>query len=133
MKTFVPYTAPVPEPPPKGRVPGSLVCDNCQVEIEMGGSHLVVSDCVAVPSKKNPSAAVSEYHAEKVPELVFHDRECQVLYYLDQMFEEGDEALNDIVEHIVGGPAIACACVNCGGELENVPEPLCNHCEGKME
>lgn len=134
MKQFVPYQPQTANPPPDRRaVRDSLVCESCQNEIEMGAAHLVVSDCVAVPSKKDPSVSVSEYHADKAPDLIFHDRNCFVRYVLDQMFEEGDEALGDLAEYIVGGPAIPCICVNCGGDLETPPEPLCNHCEGKME
>jgi len=132
MKQFVPYSPQPAAEPPRNHLVESLICDGCESEIEGGAGHIVHSDCTAVPSKKNPNVMVSEYSADRPPELVFHDRECAVRYYLDKMWEEGDEALDGVVEYAAGGPTILCLCTNCGGELENLPEPLCDHCEGKM-
>lgn len=136
QETYVPWMPSAPTtavPPPsyigKGR---DLICKHCEDPIELGDDHIVLVGCVAVPSKKDPSAVVSEFHQETT-DIPLHSG-CLLGYASDASFQAGDGQVDALVETYFGCSVIPCVCRNCNADVDpdTVPDLLCEHCEEKM-
>lgn len=155
VKAFVPYRAPTePEPPnpyfqnqwfpppvPQQMAPipppnfmgkgKDLLCATCQEPIELGEDHPVLNSCVAVRSKMDPSAVVSENHQE-TKDISFCSYVCLFHHLVDDMVMGGDTTpIDDLVQQYFGGAGvIPCRCSNCGNDVDSEGIIVfCDHCD----
>lgn len=128
-QTPVNYAAPPPKQYGGGK---DLLCENCGDPIELGDDHVAVSYRTTVPSRKDQSVAVSEFHQE-TREIYLHEY-CLFGYAVDNDINSGGGQTDALVEQYYGASVIQCVCSNCAEELDSdsIPDLLCQNCESKM-